>query len=251
MPDSPAQSIIEDTIDRLPQRTALLLDFDGTLVDICATPDAVEVSRELIDVVASAARRLGGRIALVSGRSVQQLVALWPALLPGFVIAGSHGQELSIDGIIEAPDRTGLFGQLAALAACHFGADQGVMIEEKTFGLAVHYRLAPHQRERVLDWTQGIAAEHGLLVQQGDMVCELRPRGADKGDAVRAIMALERFQGSVPVYIGDDLTDIPAFQAAQAMGGTAISVGARTAAYSDERLDGVADVLRRIGEVAA
>ncbi|GGB54759.1 trehalose 6-phosphate phosphatase [Blastomonas aquatica] len=232
-------------------RTALLIDFDGTLVDIRSTPDAVKVGPELVDVITGVSRRLDGRVAIVSGRSLAQLEDLWPGAMPDMVIAGSHGQELKVEGAVDGPVHTDLFTRLASLATAQFGDTAGVVIEEKTFGLAVHYRLGTHHKRRVAAWTSTMAEECDLLVQQGDMVFELRPRGSDKGDAVRAIMALDRFQGSTPIFIGDDLTDIPAFHAVQALGGTAISVGPRTADHSDEQLTDVASVLTRIGEIAA
>jgi trehalose 6-phosphate phosphatase len=248
--NSPAQAIILDPNTDPAQRTALLLDFDGTLVDITRTPDAVEISPALVSVIAGVCERLGGRVGIVSGRSLAQLEALWPGSLPDLVMAGSHGQELKVEGTVQGPVHTDLFVRLAMAASGHFGTGDGVVIEEKTFGLGVHYRLAPDLREAVQVWVAAMADEHDLFVQQGDMVFELRPRGADKGDAVRAIMALDRFQGSRPLYIGDDLTDIPAFQAVQAMGGSALSVGPRTADHSDGQLADVRAVLHRIGEIA-
>lgn len=176
---------------------------------------------------------------------------LWPGDLPALDIAGSHGQELKVAGVVHSPERTALFARLALIAAGHFREDAGVVIEEKTFGLAVHYRLASQHRHKAQAFAYDKAAECDLLVEHGDMVFELRLRGADKGDAVRGIMALDRFRGSTPVHIGDDYTDIPAFHAVRALGGTAISVGPRTADQSDEQLHSVAEVLARIGELVA
>jgi trehalose 6-phosphate phosphatase len=249
--NSPAQTITLDPHTDPTQRSALLLDFDGTLVDITRTPDAVAVSRELVAAITGVCERLDGRVAIVSGRSLAQLEALWPGSLPNMVMAGSHGQELKVEGVVESPVHTDLFATLAVAAQSHFAGDAGIVIEEKTFGLGVHFRLAPMRRDAVQIWVAAMADEHDLFVQQGDMVFELRPRGADKGDAVRAIMALDRFQDSRPLYIGDDLTDIPAFQAVQAMGGAALSVGPRTAGHSDEQLTDVRAVLARIGEIGA
>lgn len=229
---------------------SLLLDFDGTLVDIGSTPDEVIVADAMAQTLASAARRLNGRMAIVSGRSLEQLDALLPPTMASCVIAASHGQELRVDGAVQAPGRTGLFADLAFEATLHFQHSPGIVIEEKTYGLGVHYRLVPELRSRVDDWTLAQAAAYDLAVQHGDMVFELRPRGPDKGDAVRAIMALHRFDGSRPIFIGDDLTDIPAFQAVQALGGRAISVGPRTAEHSDEQLDDVAGVRARIAKIA-
>lgn len=249
MPDSLAHLIVPAETHHEARPLALLLDFDGTLVEIGDTPDAVAVSAPMAETLVDAARRLQGRIAIVSGRSLEQLGHLLPRALAGGVIAASHGQELSIDGAVQSPRPTSLFADLAFEAALHFEHFPGIVIEEKSFGLGIHYRLMPQLRDRAQQWAMTQAAAHGLVVQQGDMVFELRPGGSDKGDAVRAIMALDRFRGSAPVFIGDDLTDIPAFEATRALGGQAISVGSRTADHADERLDSVEGVRRRIAEL--
>lgn len=251
MPDSLAHLIVPATTHHEARPLALLLDFDGTLVEIGDTPDAVAISADMADTLAAASRRLDGRIAVVSGRSLEQLHRLLPRQLAGGVVAASHGQELSIDGAVQAPRPTRLFADLAFEAALHFEDYPGIVIEEKSFGLGVHYRLMPQLRDRAEQWAMAQAATHGLIVQQGDMVFELRPGGSDKGDAVRAIMALDRFRGSAPVFIGDDLTDIPAFAAARALGGTAISVGSRTADHADQRIDSVEGVRRCIARLVA
>ena len=259
MRDSPAQTT--DRIDTSTGVTAaastrerpmsLLLDFDGTLAEIRSTPDSVAVDDAMAQALANAARQLDGRLAIVSGRSLAQLDALLPPRVASCVIAASHGQELRVDGVVQAPAQTRLFADMAFEATLHFQHTPGIVIEEKTYGLGVHYRLAPEQRGQVDDWTMAQAARYDLAIQHGDMVFELRLRGPDKGDAVRAIMALPRFGGSSPVFIGDDLTDIPAFQAAQALGGRAISVGPRTAAHADIQLDDVAAVRTLIAEITA
>ncbi|MBY0621500.1 trehalose-phosphatase [Sphingomonas ursincola] len=251
MPDSLVHLIVPAETHQEARPLALLLDFDGTLVEIGDTPDAVAISPAMANTLAEASRTLSGRIAVVSGRSLEQLNHLLPPALAGGVIAASHGQELSVDGAVQAPRPTRLFADLAFEAALHFEDFPGIVIEEKSFGLGVHYRLMPQLRDRAEQWAMAQAATHGLIVQQGDMVFELRPGGSDKGDAVRAIMALDRFAGSVPVFIGDDLTDIPAFEATRALGGQAISVGSRTADHSDERLDSVEGVRRRIAALIA
>ena len=230
-----------------PAPLALLLDFDGTLVPTAATPDGVVVSDDLRGLVAGALRHLDGRLAIVSGRSLEQLDALWGRSLWPVTVAASHGQELRHNGRLHAPPESGIFPRLARATNARFGAAQGVVIELKSFGLGIHYRLAPRLCEAVRDWAAECAAEHDLVIQQGDMVFELRMPGADKGDAVRAIMQRAPFAGSTPVYVGDDLTDIAAIASARELGGRGIAVGTRIADHADAMLDGPADVLRRIG----
>lgn len=95
-----------------------------------------------------------------------------------------------------------------------------------------------------------LARKNGLAVQAGKMVLELRPRGADKGDALRAFMAEPEFAGARPVFVGDDVTDEDAFEAAAAMGGGGILVGAERATAAQWRLPDVSSVERWLGEAA-
>lgn len=234
-----------------PAPTALLLDFDGTLVPVAPTPDAVEVTADLRDLVAEAMARLEGRVAIVSGRSLEQLDALWGRALWPVTVAASHGLELRHDGRVRAPASSDVFPMLVRETEARFGARQGVVVELKSFGLGLHYRLAPRLKEPLEEWARECAAQHDLVIQAGDMVFELRLPGADKGDAVRAIMALGGFAGSVPTYIGDDLTDIPAIAAARTLGGRGIAVGPRIADHGDEALPDPPAVIARIRDLLA
>lgn len=229
---------------------ALLLDFDGTLVPTAPLPDAVAVSDDLRALIAEALKRLEGRLAIVSGRSLEQLDALWGRSLWPVTVAASHGLELRHDGRRRAPPAARVFAQLARRTEERFGARNGVVIELKSFGLGIHYRLASRLREPVREWAEECAGEHDLVIQEGDMVFELRLPGADKGDAVRAIMRLDPFAGSRPVYIGDDFTDIAAIAAARALGGEGLAVGERIAAHADGVLEDPAAVHHRIRTLA-
>lgn len=230
---------------------ALLLDFDGTLAPIGPTPDDIAVSEELRTLVIGAAERLGGRLAIVSGRSLDQLDALWGRALWQVTVAASHGLELRHDGHRRTSPPSGILPRVIRKVQQRFPAGEGVVVELKSFGIGLHYRLAPDRREAVRAWAETAAAEHDLVIQPGDMVFELRLPGADKGDAVRAIMQLAPFIGSRPVYIGDDLTDIPAIAAARELGGRGIAVGARIADHADATLpssDAVLSGLRSLME---
>lgn len=230
---------------------ALLLDFDGTLVPTASTPDGVAVSEDLRALIAAACEQLEGRLAIISGRSLEQLDGLWGRALWPVTVAASHGLELRHDGRRRAPAPASVFARLARAADARFGAAQGVVIELKSYGLGLHYRLAPRLRAPVKAWAEECAAAHDLVIQEGDMVYELRLPGADKGDAVRAIMALAPFRESTPLYIGDDFTDIPAIAAARALGGRGLAVGARIAAHADGMLTSPAAVLASIRTLAA
>lgn len=232
-----------------PLPLSLLLDFDGTLVPIGETPDAVCVSDALQALMARAVERLEGRVAVISGRSLEQLDALWGKGLWPVTVAASHGLELRRNGRLRAPPPASIFAHLTRATEARFGARQGVVIELKSFGLGLHYRLAPRLREPLRAWADECAAEHDLLVQPGDMVFELRLPGADKGDAVRAIMRHAPFAGSRPVYFGDDLTDIPAIEAVRAIGGHGVAVGPRIAGSADETMTDPEAVLGRLHDL--
>jgi trehalose 6-phosphate phosphatase len=201
-------------------RGALLLDFDGTLVPIAIRPDAVVVPAHLPDLLGRVHRRLGGAVAIVSGRPLAALDALLaPLLLPA---AGEHGLMLRPDPR-QAPCPAGDLVtpiDMARAAQALVDRHPGTLLELKRAGLAVHYRAAPRSAEAVAAGMREIAAVHRrFTLLHGDMIVELRPRGIDKGTAVRALMQAPAFAGRIPLFIGDDTTDEDGIAAALALGG--------------------------------
>ena len=217
---------------------ALFLDFDGTLVELAETPDSIRVSPDLGPLLERLRRRLDGRIAIVSGRSLADLERHVPA--SGIAFSGSHGLELQFaDGTtlpLSVP--IGLDDVRDKVARFAAGTD-GLLVEEKPAGIALHYRLAPGHGERAGDFIDGLAAERGWAVQRGNMVVELRPSGATKGDALRAFMTEPKFLHTRPVFVGDDLTDEHGFEAAAALGGAGILVGPERESAARYRLASV------------
>jgi trehalose 6-phosphate phosphatase len=229
---------------------ALFLDFDGTLVELAETPDAIRVSPGLPPLLERLAQRLNGRLAVVSGRSIQDLERYLSCR--GLAVSGSHGLELRLaDGSfvpLAAPrELDGIREEVGRFAE----VEPGLLVEEKPFSIAVHYRRAPERERQVHDFMTRLAAETGLSVQQGKMVTELRPAGADKGDAVRAFMLQSPFAGGRPIFIGDDLTDEDAFHAAAELGGGGVLVGPDRESAARWRLDGVSAVAGWLEDLAA
>jgi trehalose 6-phosphate phosphatase len=227
---------------------ALFLDFDGTLVELAETPGSIRVPSALPHLLQRLGSQLDGRLALVSGRSIQDLEKHLDCT--GLAVSGSHGLELRLaDGsFVPLAAPRGLDGVSEELAR-FTEADPGLLVEQKPFSIAVHYRRAPEREPEVVRLVARLAAETGLSVQQGKMVTELRPAGADKGDAVRAFMLQPPFAGYRPIFVGDDLTDEDAFQAAAELGGGGVLVGAERDSAAKWRLDGVpavADWLERL-----
>lgn len=205
---------------------ALFLDFDGTLVDIAAAPEAVRVPPGLVDSLALLADRLGGALALVSGRPVSQLDALLaPLNLPA---AGVHGAERrDASGRLarlDAPDAA--LADVATAAAALAARHPALRVEHKRGAVALHYRLAPELAALCRHTlAAAVADKPGLRLQQGKQVVEALASAVDKGRAVRDFLAEPPFRGRLPVYIGDDHTDEAGFAAAQAAGGLGFKVG--------------------------
>lgn len=211
----------------LADEAALFLDFDGTLAEIAPAPDAVCITPPMLDALAAVSRRLEGRLALLSGRPLSFLQALVP--IPGLAMAGVHGLErLHPDGTVDAPaPHPGLQEARAALGQL-VARQPRLVLEDKGLSIGLHYRNAPSLRAEATEIVLGLARSHGLAVQTGKMVLELRTPGADKGDALAAFMAQPPFAGHSPIFIGDDDTDEAAFRAAAELGGHGIRVGGPT-----------------------
>ncbi|WP_126172487.1 trehalose-phosphatase [Altericroceibacterium xinjiangense] len=214
---------------------ALFLDFDGTLVDLAATPDGIQIPEQLSDRLGRLRDTLGGRLALVSGRAVTDLERhLGPLTIAR---AGSHGAaRMRADGSRIGEDAQALPPAVNAELA-HFAQSAGFDLESKDHGAALHYRRDPSLEQRGLDFVHDLADRHELAVKRGKFVIELVHRGADKAGAVRAFMAEPPFAGATPVFIGDDVTDEDGFAAAEALGGFGIVVGDRTPTRARYRLD--------------
>ena len=219
-------------IPPLPAHPALFLDVDGTLVEIAPRPEDVRASEALRGQLRRLVRRLDGAVALVSGRSLQDLDRLFgPLVLPA---AGQHGVELrpragrTVRAAVDEAALGRARGALDAFVARH----SGLRLEDKGAALAVHFRAAPLLESAVDATMTALAASlgPGFHVQRGLLVRELKPRAVDKGTALRALMADEPFAGRVPIAVGDDVTDLDAFRAAAELGGFGIAVGDRISA---------------------
>ena len=204
---------------------SLFLDFDGTLVDLAETPDTVVVVPGLVDALATLRDKLGGRLAIVSGRPIEQIDAmLAPLKLPA---AGVHGAERrAADGelhyITVLPlDNARL--RLQPLVAQY----PDLLLEEKRGALALHYRLAPELKALCEQAMQAALDDSpGMVLLHGKMVLELKPGSSTKGSALAAFMQEAPFKGHTPVFAGDDTTDEAGIAYAQQMGGMGVKIGA-------------------------
>lgn len=220
---------------------SLFLDVDGTLVALAERPDAVVVEPGLSDLFARLAAARPGRVALVSGRSVAQLDAMLGHAARSFAVAGSHGAEQRTPRLGHAlPARPPALEQAtAALSA--FADEHGLIFEAKSLGAALHYRMAPHHEEAATLLASDVAATHGLVLQRGKMMVEVRLPG-DKGAAIRALMETDAMRGTCPWFLGDDVTDEDGFAAATKLGGAGVLVGEPRSTAAGYRLDDVPSV---------
>jgi trehalose 6-phosphate phosphatase len=207
------------------QRTALLLDVDGTLLDIAAAPDLVIVPPDLIPSLRALRARLDGAIAVVSGRPVEQVESLLPDAVTA--IAGEHGGAIRFDSgkELERPALPKLpepwFAAAERIAAAH----PGTLLERKSHGFVLHYRSVPAQGPALRNaLTALVDGSRNFTVLPARMAWELHPTGADKGRALTALMQRAPFAGRLPVFIGDDVTDEDAIAAAERLGGIGLRV---------------------------
>jgi trehalose 6-phosphate phosphatase len=216
----------------------LFLDVDGTLLDIAPTPDAVDVDARLLELLPRLERACGGAIALITGRSIAAVDALFdPLRLP---VAGVHGFERqNAQGQVFRPRFVGeglgcLRSEIALLAQ----SLRGVLLEDKGCAFALHYRQAPALEETIRLRLEPLvsAAQPAFELLEGDHVFEIKPVEHDKSTAIEAFMQEEPFTGRTPVFIGDDTTDLDGFAAMKRFSGLAIAVGSRIA--GENRLSG-------------
>jgi trehalose 6-phosphate phosphatase len=229
----------------------LFLDVDGTLIELTDSPLDTYADPELKTLLRHVADRLGGALALVSGRSIDYLDALFaPLRLPA---AGLHGVERrKASG--EMHGASFVDAQLnRARAAVHalVQAHPGTIVEDKGRTLAVHFRMAPEHEAAVREALTAIAKPLGsnYHIQEGSMVLEIKPRGFTKATAIKAFMAEPPFSGRKAVFLGDDLTDLDGFRMVEDQGGLSVAVGDQV--HGQFRLGNAAAVRAWLGQIAA
>lgn len=222
---SGAESLFS-AVSQSPDKWALFLDIDGTLLDLAETPDGIAVPPELPGQLDALSAKLGGALALVTGRGLAYANRLFAPLR--FPIAGLHGAERRApDGTVTSAAATPEFQALKADLIRQTAAWPGVLIEDKGAAVAAHYRQAP-EREIDLEPLMQQALDRAgpdWHMQHGKMVIEIRPSSADKGHAVEAFLAQPPFAGRRPIAIGDDVTDEAMFRAVNPLGGLSIRIG--------------------------
>jgi len=207
---------------------ALFLDFDGTLVDIAERPEAVTVDPSLPGILTRLQERLGGAVAIISGRPV--------AFLDGkfrpheFDMAGLHGLEHRIAGRLSMcdPDEHPALREMVERLERIVADKEGVLVEDKGCSVAIHWRLAPHEKDFALATAHAAIEALGsdYRVQHGKAVAEILPSAAGKGKVIERFLHEPPYKGRRPIFVGDDLTDEHGFKTVNAHGGWSVRIGA-------------------------
>jgi trehalose-phosphatase len=222
----------------------LMLDYDGTLAPIASRPEDAVPTREMLLLLKRLAQVPTIRLAIVSGRSISQLKTfLGETLANSMYLCGLHGGEIR-----QYPEDLSLRSP-SVLVRQHISCFKDqlitilrikellefVLLEDKIFSLALHYRLTPVEKKEAasqcfeLLFRSSDSLQGQFRIQPGKEVLELLPATFDKGSCVHFLA--QRWQQSMPdqkfsyTYVGDDLTDEQAFAAVRQLEGNAILVG--------------------------
>jgi trehalose 6-phosphate phosphatase len=211
-------------------RIALLLDIDGTLVELAPTPRDVIVPPQLGPTLQALYERLDGALALVSGRGLTDIDVMFaPLQLPA---VGGHGAEMRLSAESEAvaarapPMDNDLKRRFISIAKL----DPGILYEDKGYSVALHYRLAPQCERAIYEAVSAVRADlpqASIDVLPGKFVCEIKHAGVSKATGVRELMNCAPFKGRTPLFIGDDVTDESVFAIMPSFHGGSFSVGRR------------------------
>ena len=223
-------NVAERDLARRLDEFAVLLDIDGTLLDLAPTPREVWVPPDLSKTLNRLLDKTSGAVALVSGRSLNDIDLIFaPEQFPA---VGGHGAEMRLESDSEAvathapPMDKELKRRLAAIAKL----SPGILLEDKGYSLALHYRLAPHAEKAIYAAVSLIRADlpnAPIEVMPGKCVCEIKHSGFNKASGVIELMTHDPFKGRRPIFIGDDVTDESVFAIMPELRGLAFSVGRR------------------------
>lgn len=216
---------MEKSLKLNPSQDALFLDLDGTLLDIAQTPNGVVVSEEIKLSLRKLYDRMGGALAIVSGRTIENIDDLLsPLRLP---VAGTHGAELRTSTKGKKHHKSSpLPEKLTKIIKNIFAEYDLIRIEDKKYTIAVHYRQIPKMEkiiENILEETIKVHDGNFTLLK-GKKVFEIVRAEFSKGEAVKTLMTKPPFIGRKAIYFGDDETDRSAIKACRDMGGIGLLV---------------------------
>jgi trehalose-phosphatase len=214
----------------------LLLDYDGTLVEMAPSPDLATISGDRRDVLRQLAKCPHYRVAVISGRDLDELKGI--VGVDGIFYSGSHGLELEGPGVLYRyniqPQYMAILHKMTDHIRRLLGDIDGVMIERKKLSLCVHYRLCNAEqavvvRHIVTEAVTELVANGDIRVMSGRKNIEIIPP-CDWNKGKIAIWLLDEYHAInpgctlMPIFLGDDSTDETAFEAL-CVEGTTVFVG--------------------------
>lgn len=222
---------------------AVLLDLDGTLLELAPRPGDVVVPQGLPALLHDLQTRLQGALAIVSGRPIASI----DALLAPFqsAAAGLHGTQLRLTSNAPIVATVLATSPHAVIERTTTLRTQSVLLEDKGACVAIHHRFPADVLDAVKAEIHAVMARHApdLDLLEGRCVLEIKPRAIDKGVACRMLLESAPFGARKLVYFGDDVTDVAAFRFVDTAGGTSVAVGPRVAHEARVRMSGPAEVL--------
>ena len=217
-----------------PEAMALFLDLDGTVLDIVARPQEILVPAGLGETLRRIEARLGGALAVITGRTVADVDRFLTPFKP--IVAGVHGAQLriSVDGETRTTVKP-LDEVLIQAVICIARDFPGVLVEPKGQSIAVHYREVPEAESRIETGLLRILERTAdrLILSKGRRVLEIVPGPVFKGVPLATLMSLPVFTGRRPAMIGDDASDEAALAVAEQLGGWGLKVAGEHFAESD------------------
>ena len=230
---------------------ALFLDVDGTLLEFEHRPDAVVPGAGLPAVLRRLDRVLGGALALVSGRTIEDLDRIFEPFR--FSTAGQHGLERrDSTGTLHKADTAHALDDIRAPLREFAGRHDGALLEDKGSALALHYRMAPAVETEARALVDTLTADRDELhYLAGKMVFEIKSRTVDKGVAIACFLEEAPFAGRTPVSLGDDVTDEDGFRFVNQTGGLSVRVGESqdsAACYGLPDVNSVLDWLQAVAD---
>lgn len=206
---------------------AVFLHVDGTLLEFAATPERVRVPASLRNTLQLALRREQGAVALLSGRSLDELDELFG--FDGFPASAKHGLEVRLPSreVVRAKIDSARLDPARRWLAMLPREHRGLLLEDKGVAIAVHFRMVPRLQAEIESIMSGILEELGadFALRRGKCVLEIAPRGFDERSAIQMFMRQKEFIGRTPVFVGNAPSDEVAFEAVNEMGGHSIRVG--------------------------
>jgi trehalose 6-phosphate phosphatase len=207
---------------------AFLLDIDGTILDLAPSPSEVIVTDGLRQTLTQLKDRTGGALAFVSGRALADIDRIFaPLTVPAI---GGHGAELrpSLENCAGSRENVDLDLELRCRLASIAKIDRGILVEDKGYALALHYRRAPDKKPAIEAAIKAICANAppgSLDILPGKAVLEIKRTSFNKGLGIRKLMTFAPFAGRRPVFVGDDTTDESALAVMADFNGIGLSVG--------------------------